>query len=163
VPADGRPAAARAPRVRLARTRADLLRCFPVLKQLRPRLVRRGFVDQVARQGRAGYRVCFLEEDGQVRCVAGFRVTESLHYGRFLYVDDLVADEGHRSRGHGAAIFAWLVDRARAGRCRALALESGVQRHAAHRFYHRQRMSIACYHFALPLEGGAPPAPAKEP
>jgi GNAT superfamily N-acetyltransferase len=86
-----------------------------------------------------------------VRAVAGFRIAEFLAWGRILYVDDLVTASAQRSRGHGQALFDWLVARARANGCAQLHLDSGVQRFDAHRFYLRQRMSITSHHFALQL------------
>jgi hypothetical protein len=44
-------------------------------------------------------------------------------------------------------MMAWLREKARAEGCAALNLDSGVQRHRAHRFYFDQGMHIACHHF----------------
>ncbi len=136
----------------LAATDTEIARCFPVVAQLRPHLVESEFVPRVRRlEHAAGFRLAFLEDNGAVKSVAGFRITESLFYGRFLYVDDLVTDEGSRSHGYGDRIFDWLVNHARAAGCAALALDSGVQRFGAHRFYLRKRMEIRCHHFSLKL------------
>jgi GNAT superfamily N-acetyltransferase len=138
--------------ISLATTDAEILRCFPVMAQLRPHLVQSEFVAQVHRQARQGnYALAWLEEQGEVLCVAGFRVSECLFYGKFLYVDDLVTAEGTRSRGHGRALFDWLVQHAKGHGCATLALDSGVQRFDAHRFYLGRRMNIVCHHFALKL------------
>jgi len=140
------------PNISLATTDAEIERCFPVMAQLRPHLRQQEFVSQVRRQAQGGsYALVFLEESGSVRSVAGFRLTESLFYGRFLYVDDLVTDEASRSQGFGEALFDWLVEYARSHNCEAVALDSGVQRFGAHRFYLRKRMDIVCHHFALKL------------
>jgi len=122
-----------------------------VMRQLRPHLAEAGFVDLVRRQQQSGYRLAVLEDDERVQAVAGFRILDQLVRGRVLYVDDLVTDETARSRGYGDALFDWLVSRARDEGCTALELDSGVQRHGAHRFYLRKRMSISAYHFLLPL------------
>ncbi len=136
----------------LASTDREIARCFPVMVQLRPHVTQKEFVHRVRRQGKqGGYALAFLEDEGTVRSVAGFRITESLFYGRFLYVDDLVTDEASRSKGYGEGLFDWLVQRARENDCRALVLDSGVQRFGAHRFYLRKRMDILCHHFALKL------------
>ncbi len=127
----------------------DIDRCFPVMVQLRPDLERREFVTRVRRMAREGYRLAALEDRGLVCAVAGFRVCDMLHRGRNLYVDDLVTDESHRSSGHGASLLRWLRDLARAEGCARLDLDSGVQRTGAHRFYFREGMHIASYHFIL--------------
>lgn len=130
----------------------DLQRCFPVMRELRTKLDPDGFMAQVERQSRGqGYRLVFLEDAGEVRAVAGFRVAEFLAWGRTLYVDDLVTRAADRSRGYGDRLFDWLVDWAQREACDQLHLDSGVQRFAAHRFYLRKRMDITSHHFALEL------------
>jgi GNAT superfamily N-acetyltransferase len=141
--------------ISLAETDRDIDRCHPAMAELRPHVAREGFVARVRRQARGGYRLAFLEEDGAVRAVAGFRVSECLAWGKFLYVDDLVTAGAARSRRHGAALLRWLADLARKEGCGELHLDSGVQRFEAHRFYLRERMAITCHHFAIAL--AAPP------
>jgi GNAT superfamily N-acetyltransferase len=102
---------------------------------------------------REGFLLAFLEDDGAVRAVAGYRFQDKLFSGLNLYVDDLVTDATARSRGHGRTLLAWLVAQARARGCDNFELDSGVQRHDAHRFYLRERMKISSYHFVLPLNG----------
>ena len=138
--------------IRIAETEADLRRCFLVMKQLRPKLEEHEFLTRVRRQRQAfGYTMAFLEEDGVVRTVAGFRISECLCDGKFMYVDDLVTDEGTRSKGCGDRMFDWLVATARQQQCQEIGLESGVQRFDAHRFYLRKRMKISSHHFSLDL------------
>jgi len=130
----------------------QIARCFPVMAQLRPHLVETEFVSRVRRQQLEGYQLVFLEEDGRVTSVAGFRLGECLYSGRYLYVDDLVTDETRRSAGHGGLLLDWLVAHAKENTCDALTLDSGVQRFAAHRFYLHHRMDITCHHFSLKLK-----------
>lgn len=138
--------------IQLAKSDAQVLRCFSVVVELRPHLVEGEFVARIRRQHEeSGYRLVFLEEAGAVQCVAGFRIAEFLAWGRILYVDDLVTAAAVRSRGCGEKIFAWLVQHARAEGCAELHLDSGVQRFAAHRFYLRQRMDITSHHFGMKL------------
>ncbi len=136
-----------------AESDADILRCFPVMAQLRPHLVETEFVARVRRMQGEGFRLARLEEDGTVRAVAGYRFHEKLFSGRNLYVDDFVSDTTRRSQGHGARLLAWLAEQARARDCDLLELDSGVQRFDAHRFYFRERMRIASYHFSRALKG----------
>ena len=138
--------------IALAESDADILRCFPVMVQLRPHLVEAGFVARVRRMQAAGFLLARLEEDGTVRAVAGYRFHEKLFSGRTLYVDDLVSDPAQRSRGHGARLLTWLAAQARARDCDVLELDSGVQRFDAHRFYFRERMKISSYHFSRQLK-----------
>ena len=137
--------------IALATADDEIAATFPVMHQLRPHLAAAEYVGRVKRQQALGYHLAVLEEGGTVRAVAGFRVLDQLVRGRVLYVDDLVTDAEVRSRGHGDALFDWLVAHARTLECGALELDSGVQRHGAHRFYLRKRMDITAYHFVLPL------------
>ncbi len=141
------------PHIALARTDGQIARCHAVMRELRPRFMdRRKFVERVKRQQRDGYLLAFLENDGRVRAVAGYRYLESLYSGRFLYVDDLVTHESDRSAGYGGKLLDWLVQEAREQGCENLELDSGVQRFDAHRFYLLKRMKISSFHFALPLK-----------
>jgi GNAT superfamily N-acetyltransferase len=140
--------------VRTAQTDREILRCFPLMAQLRPHLKREEFVDRVRRQHRmAGYTLIYLEAEKRVRSLAGFRISECLYSGRYLYVDDLVTDSKTQGRGYGGKLFDWMVREAKRNQCHALTLDSGVQRFSAHRFYLQKRMDITCHHFSLKLAG----------
>lgn len=135
-----------------ARTQDDVARLHPVMVQLRPHLSLDAFVDQVsAQQAEDGYRLAYAEDAGEVRAVAGFRTGRMLHRGKFLYVDDLIADDNARSKGYGGALLDWLVAEARRLDCDQICLESGVHRFDAHRFYFTKRMHISSYHFTRKL------------
>lgn len=137
--------------IALANTDAEITGCFPVMGQLRPNLTAAEFLPRVRQQQTEGYQLAFLEHEGVVRSVAGFRIHGRLHAGRTLYVDDLVTDAEVRSRGYGDQLFDWLVRRAREMNCDLFSLDSGTHRVDAHRFYLRKRMRISCFHFDLPL------------
>ena len=122
------------------------------MHHLRPHLVAEEFVPRVRRMHGNGFHLAFLEEDGIVRAVAGYRYLDMLFAGMTLYVDDLVTDPEHRSTGHGAALLIWLKEQAKQHGCEKLTLDSGVQREAAHRFYFRERMTIVGYHFSVPVQ-----------
>jgi GNAT superfamily N-acetyltransferase len=131
----------------------EIRRCYPVMCKLRTHITNEEkFVERVAGQQKQGYQLAFLESDGEVRAVAGYRFLESLFSGKNLYVDDLVTRESDRSRGFGAELLDWLTEQARANGCETLELDSGVQRFDAHRFYFSKRMSISSYHFRIKLE-----------
>ena len=62
-----------------------------------------------------------------------------------------MTDGAQRSRGHGRALLAWLVQEAKRNGCMERELDSGVQRFDAHRFYFRELMHISSYHFVRSL------------
>lgn len=132
---------------RIAQSDDDIARCFAVMIQLRPRLEKRTFVPLIRSMMREGYQLAYLEDQKRVQAVAGFRITTMLARGRHMYVDDLVTNDAHRSRGYGGQLLGWLAEQARAAGCQEIDLDSGVQRHAAHRFYFRHGMEIMSFHF----------------
>jgi GNAT superfamily N-acetyltransferase len=139
-------------RILIAKSEQEISDCFPVIQELRSHLELTNFVTQVQRQQQqSDYRLAYLQVDELVLAVAGFRISESLAWGKFLYIDDLVSKSGHRSQGYGTVLFNWLVDYARDRDCQQLHLDSGVQRFAAHRFYLTHRMEITSHHFTLKL------------
>ena len=139
-------------RIALALHEAEIQSCHPVMAELRPHVTIEEFVERVRRQEQqSGYRLVYLEDGGKVKSVAGFRISECLAWGKFLYVDDLVSGADDRSRGYGGALFNWLVEYARSESCAELHLDSGVQRFGAHRFYLQKGMDITSHHFAMKL------------
>jgi GNAT superfamily N-acetyltransferase len=124
--------------------------CFPVMSELRPHLSLAEFISQVRRQQeQCYYHLVYLQADESIEAVAGFRLSESLACGKFLYVDDLVTRSDRRSNGYGSILFNWLLEYAQTNGCQQLTLDSGVQRFAAHRFYLQHRMEITSHHFTL--------------
>lgn len=85
------------------------------------------------------------------KALAVFRLFHTTFQGRRFYIDDLVTQQAERGAGHGTALLAWCEARARALGCRTFALDSGVQRNAAHRFYFRNGMTIGSFSFSKPL------------
>lgn len=124
---------------------------LPVLVELRPHLTAESFA-AVYREGYPqGLRFTGAYDGSRCVGVAGWRLVACTHLGRKLYVDDLVATAGRRSAGVGRALLGELERRARDAGCAVLDLDSAVHRHDAHRFYFRERLSIAAYHFDKPL------------
>lgn len=139
-------------RISIAKTDTEITKCFFVMAQLRLELTKDQFLKNVEEQKSHGYKLAFVEDQNNVVCVAGFRISHSLAWGKFMYIDDLITDSKNRSEGYGDKLFDWLVDYAKQEKCDQLHLDSGVQRHDAHRFYLRKRMDINSHHFALRLK-----------
>jgi GNAT superfamily N-acetyltransferase len=127
----------------------DIRRCFPALKVLRPHLEEAGFVPQVRRQQAAGYCLLGLgPADEPALAAAGYRQAEFLAWGRVLYIDDLITLPEARGRGYGGQLLDWLIERARALGCNEVHLDSGYQRHDAHRLYLNKGFDLGCHHFS---------------
>jgi GNAT superfamily N-acetyltransferase len=117
-----------------------------VHRQLRPQLPA-AYAVRMAVVFSNGGRMAVVTDGSKVICVALWRVIENTYEGRRLYVDDLVSDQSSRSQGAGRMMLSWLEDKACALGCEVLALDSGVQRSDAHRFYFREGMHISAYSF----------------
>ncbi|PPK93910.1 acetyltransferase (GNAT) family protein [Kineococcus xinjiangensis] len=125
---------------------------LPVLRELRPHLDLDLLAAVADEGGPQGLRFsAALDDDGTCHGVAGWRLWANTSTVRQLYVEDLVTTTGSRSRGVGALLLGELEQRARDAGCTKLTLDSGVQRHDAHRFYFTRRMHIAAHHFAKDL------------
>jgi GNAT superfamily N-acetyltransferase len=139
-------------RIALAREDHEIRNCYPVMAELRPHVQPEEFLIRVKRQFEiADYKLAYVM-DGEVKAVAGFRISECLAWGKFLYVDDLVSKSDERSKGYGGALLDWLIEYAKEEKCDQFHLDSGVQRFAAHRFYLNKRMFIEAHHFGLKLK-----------
>ncbi|GAA4981031.1 GNAT family N-acetyltransferase [Kineococcus glutinatus] len=125
---------------------------LPVLRELRPHLDLDLLAAVCAEGAPQGLRFsAALDDDGTCHGVAGWRLWANTATVRQLYVEDLVTRAGSRSGGVGALLLRELEHRARAAGCTTLSLDSGVQRHEAHRFYFRERLHIAGHHFTRAL------------
>ncbi|WP_428930779.1 GNAT family N-acetyltransferase [Microbacterium sp. YY-01] len=124
---------------------------LPVLQELRTALTPE-LLHQVLTEGAPqGLRFSAWYDDGRCVAVAGWRVVANTSAIRKFYVDDLSTARSNRSRGYGAALLDALTSRARELGCYLIELDSGTQRHEAHRFYLRERMNINAFHFSKAL------------
>ena len=134
-----------------AQSRDEVVMCYPVVVQLRPHLQEVEFLNAVNRLAeKTGFKLAYLI-DGDVKAVAGYRVSEWLHAGRYMEIEDLVTSSAERSKGYGGQLFDWLLAQARLEGCRQLRLVSGVKRTDAHRFYLRKGMIHEAQYFSLNL------------
>ena len=99
-----------------------------------------------------GYHLAATLDGDTVVAVAGYRISRSLAWGKFLYVDDLVTDAAHRSQGFGKRLLDWLLAEGKRQGCQEFHLDSGTQRKDAHRFYEREGMQLLAYHYKLPVQ-----------
>jgi GNAT superfamily N-acetyltransferase len=133
--------------IHIAATDTEIVACYSVMRELRPHIAEEEFLSRVRGQESKGYRLAYVREPNGVVAVVGFRFGENLAWGRFLYVDDLATLSGHRSSGYGSQLLSWLKELAAKEGCLQLHLDTGVQRKEAHRFYEREGMTMAGYHF----------------
>lgn len=133
---------------------AEIEDCFDVMSELRTHLKREEFLETIRLMESEGFRLAYIEDNGDVVAVAGYRIYTNLFLGKNLYVDDLVTYASVRSKGYGEALIQWLRDKARDAGCRSYHLDSGTQRGRAHKFYFEQGFTITSYHFSEQLTDG---------
>lgn len=126
---------------------AEVLSTWRILAQLRPHLAEHEYVQHIRALQAGGYRILAISSGGRVVGVAGFRIAVNLAWGRHLYLDDLVVEEGRRSQKFGHALMTRTLHIASTEGCAQVHLDCGVQRFDAHRFYMREGFSLSSHHF----------------
>lgn len=140
------------PIVKIMNSDAEIMSTVHTLKQLRPHLAEEEFIGRIRRlQDTYGYHLVAVIENGEVKAAAGYRITESLAWGKYLYVDDLITEESGRRKGYAKILWDWLISQAKENDCEQFHLDSGVHRHDAHRFYLKSGLDITCHHFQMSL------------
>jgi len=135
----------------LAHSDEEILSCYDVVVQLRPVFTQTSFLQQVKKQMSEKYNLAYLKVGEEVCAVAGYRYSECLAWGKFLYVDDLVTSDNQRSNGYGKLLLDWLLQQAKNNECQQLHLDSGIQRIEAHRFYNREGLEFTSKHYAVEI------------
>ena len=96
-----------------------------------------------------GFEIIFIcDEEAAAVAAAGYRFLNTLAWGHILYIDDLVALQSRHKSGLGTALLKHLQQEARRKGCDAVHLDTGYQRHLAHRAYLRNGFQFNCHHLA---------------
>lgn len=136
----------------IAQTRAEIESCFCVLQELRPKIDdKKAFIDQIERQIKEGYALVYTLDEDEVGACMGFRMFETLAWGKILYIDDLITREKSRKKGLGAFLISYAIEQGRSQHCNEIHLDSGFARFDAHRLYLNKGFKLYCHHFALAL------------
>ena len=132
-----------------AQTDEQILKCFDLLKILRPHLEKDTFIQKVRLQEKEGYHLIFIEDEEEVKSVAGFRMAQYLAWGKVLYVDDLITSPEARGIGFGTHLLKWLMGEAKKNACDGIHLDTGIGSEEAHRLYLNLGMKINCLHLSI--------------
>lgn len=138
--------------IRSAISDEEIINCLDLLKLLRPHLAREDFLEKVRRQEKEGYHLIFIEESGEVKSVAGYRLGHFLAWGKVLYVDDLITLPEARGIGFGTHLLKWLMGEAKKQGCDGIHLDTGIESQDAHRLYLNLGMKINCLHLSIDLD-----------
>lgn len=137
---------------RLLQQPAELESSFELMRQLRPHLSdASAYVGQLIRQIRHGYLLLGALREEQVIGLIGFRESENLLYGRFIYVDDLIVAPSQRHSGLGGRLLSAARDEARSRACEHFVLDTGLHMPLAQRFYFHEGLLAKGMHFVQSL------------
>jgi GNAT superfamily N-acetyltransferase len=139
--------------VQRATTREDILRCRNVMLALRPHLADRDWEALIVEMFSEGYRLAFVaeSEDGPALAAVGYRYLQFLYNGKHIYIDDLSTLPESRGKGYGRQLLEYVFEEARQAGYAVVTLDSGPQRHDAHRLYLNTGFKLASYHFSKDL------------
>ena len=128
------------------------VQAFPVLKQLRTELTEHTYLDLLREMKREGYQLFALLINNQIVSLAGIGIRTNFYNGRHVYIYDLITDSSHRSFGYGNKLLSYIHHWALENGAEYVALESGLQRIDAHRFY-EEKLDYEkwCYSFRRAL------------
>jgi GNAT superfamily N-acetyltransferase len=126
------------------------------LRALRPGLEDAELQRVLVEGAREGLRYHGAVVNGRCVGVAGWRMMTTTVFGRCAYVDDLVVDPASRSAGIGRTLLAAVTEEAVRLGAAALTLDSALHRADAHRFYFRERLHVAAFHFVSQLQAVPP-------
>lgn len=126
----------------------NIRQCFAVFSYLRPHLDEEEFISRVQVQVAEGYTIACIYLDGEVVAAAGYRVQHYLAWGKILYLDDLITHPQKKNAGLGSALMEWVKHQAKILNCSELHLDTGYQRHDAHRLYLNNGFDLSCHHLS---------------
>lgn len=128
------------------------LEAFPIMNQLRRDLTQKTYLELLEEMWKDGYRLYALYKDNQVVSLAGLSWRVNFYNKRHVFIYDLVTDSAHRSFGYGEKLLSYIHNWAKENGAAYVALESGIQRNEAHRFYEEKLdYDKWCYSFRKTL------------
>lgn len=135
--------------IKIAESEQEYIKCFEVLSDLRPHLEVDEFFSRITRMSdEIGYKLVYLTEH-EIIAVAGIRISEWLHTGKYIEIEELITRECERSKGYGGLLFDWILEYARGKKCSQVRLVSGVSRESAHKFYLGKGMVYEAKYFSI--------------
>lgn len=135
------------------KTPEEVMSAFDAFVELRTHLIsKESFATQVMEQQKEGYEIVAIEEAGEIVACIGFRFLTTLAWGKELYVDDLITRKSHRNRGYAKILLDRVIQIGKECFCNSVHLDTGYQRHAAHKVYLKQGFEFHSHHLVLKLK-----------
>lgn len=138
--------------IQIAKSDNDINKCWEVIKQLRPHLEREFFLSTIKEMTLEGYILAFIEKEGKAVAAIGFRYLQFLYIGKHYYIDDLTTLEAEQGKGYAGKLLDFVFGLAKEKGFKAVTLDSGHQRHKAHRLYLNKGFTINSHHFVKSID-----------
>lgn len=113
----------------------EWLDAFPLLNELRTNLNQSTYLDLLRSMSEQGYKMFALFDNDQIVALAGVIILTNFYFGKHAFVYDLVTKTSERSKGYGEKLLTHIHQYAKLNGCGMVALESGISRVDAHKFY----------------------------
>lgn len=137
----------------VAKNHAELEKCFPVMKELRPHL---SFEDYISIYEDAhrnnGFEIVAIEEDNKILAVMGYRILSDYVRGKHIYVDDLISSESVRSKGLGSELLKYVEGVAKELNCTTLRLCTGIENDRGVKFYEKNGWTKRAFAYTKKLK-----------
>ncbi len=135
--------------IQKAVTDTDILKCWKALHELRPHLSESSFLQTIQEMILEGFQLAFIEgKDGVALAIIGFRYLQFTYNGKHFYIDDLSTLPEARGKGYAGLLIDYVFSLAKEKGYQVVTLDSGHQRHDAHRLYLNKGFTIASHHFS---------------
>jgi GNAT superfamily N-acetyltransferase len=95
-------------------TDAQVMAAFPLMAELRDRVKRDTFLEEIRVQETEGYRLLGLYAGDILVCIAGVRRQHTTSRGPHAFVDDLVTHPDHRGKGYATELLKYVAVQAAA-------------------------------------------------
>lgn len=116
-------------------TDKEMVDAFEIMVELRTHLTSDSYMELLDQMTEEGYKLFALFDEDSIVSVAGVAIRTNFYYGRHVFVYDLVTKSSGRSKGYGKKLLEYIHQYAKENACGIVALESGLFRTDAHRFY----------------------------
>lgn len=128
------------------------LEAFPIMNQLRTDLTQTTYLELLEEMRKDGYSLYALYKDNRIVSLAGLSWRVNFYNKRHVFIYDLVTDPAYRSHGYGERLISYIHNWAKENGAEYVALESGIHRNNAHRFYEEKLdYDKWCYSFRKTL------------
>ncbi len=128
------------------------LEAFPIMKQLRTDLTEETYIELLQDMSKDGYKLYAMYVEDEMVSLVGLSWRINFYNKRHIFIYDLVTDVSYRSFGYGEKLLKYIHDWANENGAEYVALESGLQRSDAHRFYEdKLEYDKWCYSFRKTL------------